>query len=73
MIRRYKSKERNCVSCYNWGRTKLLHNVQYVPELTHILLSVGQFLASGYSVTFTEIHAPSEMENLEKNWLVYLK
>lgn len=49
------------------GRTKLLHNVQYVPELTHNLLSVGQFLASGYSVTFTKIHAPSEMENLEKN------
>ncbi|CAH9081524.1 unnamed protein product [Cuscuta europaea] len=34
------------------GKTKLLHNVQYVPELTHNLLSVGQLLSGGYSVIF---------------------
>lgn len=29
------------------GRTKLLHNMQYVPVLAYNLLSVGQLLASG--------------------------
>lgn len=31
---------------------KLLHNVKYVPGLTHNLLSVGQLLSRGYDVVF---------------------
>ncbi|CAH9132625.1 unnamed protein product [Cuscuta epithymum] len=34
------------------GKTKLLQNVQYVPQLAHNLLSVGQLLCGGYSVVF---------------------
>ncbi|XP_006588014.1 uncharacterized protein [Glycine max] len=34
------------------GNTKLLYDVQYVPNLAHYLLSVGQLLNSGYSVLF---------------------
>lgn len=34
------------------GNTKLLYDVQYVPNLAHNLLSVGQLLNSGYSVLF---------------------
>lgn len=34
------------------GQVKLLHNVQFVPNLAHNLLSVGQLLSCGYSVTF---------------------
>ena len=34
------------------GNTKLLCDVQYVPRLSHNLLSVGQLLNSGYSVLF---------------------
>lgn len=34
------------------GSARLLHNVQYVPGLAHNLLSVGQLLLAGYSVTF---------------------
>ena len=31
---------------------KLLHDVQYVPNLTHNLLSVGQLMEDGYSILF---------------------
>lgn len=34
------------------GDVKVLHNVQYVPDLAHNLLSVGQLMKSGYSVVF---------------------
>lgn len=34
------------------GYVKLLHDVQFVPGLTHNLLSVGQLLSSGFSVVF---------------------
>lgn len=34
------------------GKVKLLHNVQFVPNLAHNLLSVGQLMACGYAVTF---------------------
>ncbi|CAH9060191.1 unnamed protein product [Cuscuta europaea] len=34
------------------GKKKLLSNVQYVPQLAHNLLSVGQLVSGGYSVTF---------------------
>lgn len=34
------------------GNTKLLYDVQYVPNLAHNLLSVGQLINSGYSVLF---------------------
>ncbi|XP_039128958.1 uncharacterized protein LOC120265117 [Dioscorea cayenensis subsp. rotundata] len=36
------------------GRTNTLTNVQYVPHLTHNLLSVGQLMSTGYSVEFAE-------------------
>lgn len=35
------------------GKTKLFHNVQYVPSLAHNLLSVGQLMLNGYSVQFS--------------------
>ena len=34
------------------GKSKLIHNVQYVPSLAHNLLSVGQLVEAGYSVRF---------------------
>lgn len=34
------------------GQTKLLQNVQFVPNLAHNLLSVGQLMSSGYAVIF---------------------
>lgn len=34
------------------GEVKLLHNVQFVPNLAHNLLTVSQLLSSGYSVNF---------------------
>ncbi|KAG6402582.1 hypothetical protein SASPL_134779 [Salvia splendens] len=34
------------------GDVKLIHDVQYVPSLAHSLLSVGQLMASGYSIVF---------------------
>lgn len=34
------------------GKTKLLHNVQYIPSLAHNLLSVGQLMSYGYFVVF---------------------
>lgn len=34
------------------GNVKILNDVQYVPNLAHNLLSVGQLLDSGYSVVF---------------------
>lgn len=34
------------------GETKLIHNVQYVPNLAHNLLSVGQLIANGYQLIF---------------------
>lgn len=36
------------------GNAKLIHDVQYVPKLAHNLLSVGQLMCSGYSVTFDD-------------------
>lgn len=36
------------------GEVKLLHDVQFVPNLPHNLLSVGQLLSSGYSVNFDD-------------------
>ncbi|KAG6382598.1 hypothetical protein SASPL_157729 [Salvia splendens] len=34
------------------GDVKLIHDVQYVPTLAHSLISVGQLMASGYSIVF---------------------
>ncbi|CAL5345664.1 unnamed protein product [Camellia sinensis] len=34
------------------GNIKLLHNVQFVPDLGYNLLSVGQLMAAGYSISF---------------------
>ncbi|KAG6419222.1 hypothetical protein SASPL_121438 [Salvia splendens] len=34
------------------GDVKLMQDVQYVPNLAHSLLSVGQLMASGYSIMF---------------------
>lgn len=34
------------------GETKLNHNVQFVPNLAHNLLSVGQIVANGYILMF---------------------
>ncbi|XP_074299976.1 uncharacterized protein LOC141631169 [Silene latifolia] len=34
------------------GNIKLLHHVQYVPQLAYNLLSVGQLLESGFSLSF---------------------
>lgn len=34
------------------GTVKLLHDVQFVPNLTHNSLSVGQLMGEGYSVLF---------------------
>lgn len=34
------------------GKIKLLHNVQFVPDLGYNLLSVGQLMACGYSISF---------------------
>ena len=34
------------------GKLKFLHNVQFVPDLDYSLLSVGQLMASGYSILF---------------------
>lgn len=34
------------------GNVKLLCNVQFVPNLAHNLLSVGQLMASSYSILF---------------------
>ena len=36
----------------SYGKVKLLHDVQFVPNLAHNLLSVGQLLENGYSVLF---------------------
>ena len=36
------------------GNVKLLYDVQYVPTLTHNLLSVDQLMTSGYSVVFDD-------------------
>jgi len=37
------------------GNVKLLHDVQYVPNLAHNLLSVGQLIAGGYSILFGQL------------------
>ncbi|KAH7654917.1 RNA-directed DNA polymerase protein, partial [Dioscorea alata] len=34
------------------GETKLIHNVQFVPNLAHNLLSVGQLVGNGYQLIF---------------------
>ncbi|CAL5412844.1 unnamed protein product [Camellia sinensis] len=34
------------------GNIKLLHNVQFVPDLGYNLLSVGQLMVAGYSISF---------------------
>ncbi|XP_010267663.1 PREDICTED: uncharacterized protein LOC104604813 [Nelumbo nucifera] len=36
------------------GNVKLLHDVQYVPNLAHNLLSVGQLMDGGYSILFDD-------------------
>ena len=36
------------------GKVKLSHNVQFVPKLAHNLISVGQLLVIGYSVSFDD-------------------
>ncbi|KAH7670324.1 RNA-directed DNA polymerase protein [Dioscorea alata] len=36
------------------GDEKRLHGMQYVPGLAHNLLSVGQLITKGYSVTFKD-------------------
>ena len=36
------------------GNVKILFDVQYVPTLAHNLLSVGQFITSGYSIVFND-------------------
>ena len=36
----------------SYGEVKLLHDVQFVPSLTHNLLSMGQLLGNGFSVVF---------------------
>ncbi|KAK3001640.1 hypothetical protein RJ639_021269 [Escallonia herrerae] len=36
------------------GNVKLLHDVQFVPDLGYNLLSVGQLMAGGYSVLFND-------------------
>ena len=36
------------------GEVKLLHNVQFVPNLAHNLIGVGQLLTNGYSINFDD-------------------
>ncbi|XP_010277694.1 PREDICTED: uncharacterized protein LOC104612075 [Nelumbo nucifera] len=36
------------------GNVKLLHDVQYIPNLAHNLLSVGQLIDGGYSILFDD-------------------
>lgn len=36
------------------GKESILTNVQFVPSLAHNLLSVGQLMASGYKVQFSD-------------------
>jgi len=36
------------------GKEKMLDNVHFVPDLGYNLLSVGQLMASGYSILFDE-------------------
>ena len=38
----------------NQGKVKLIHDVQYVPDIAHNLMSVGQLLTCGYSVRFEQ-------------------
>ncbi|XP_073120321.1 uncharacterized protein [Henckelia pumila] len=46
-------KEKGTVSIEtNHGKVRLLHNVQFVPDLGYNLLSVGQLMACGYSISF---------------------
>lgn len=45
------------------GGTKLIHDVQYVPSLTHNLLSVGQLIKGGYSVIFENGHCDIHDQN----------
>ncbi|KZV18661.1 hypothetical protein F511_40615 [Dorcoceras hygrometricum] len=39
-----------------FGKSKLISNVLYAPELAHNLLSVGQLLLSGFTILFDESH-----------------
>ena len=36
------------------GKLRVLKDVQYVPQLAHNLLSLGQLMASGYTVEFAD-------------------
>lgn len=36
------------------GDVKLLYDVQYVPNLSHNLLSIGQLMSSGYKILFDD-------------------
>ncbi|PKU68853.1 hypothetical protein MA16_Dca010597 [Dendrobium catenatum] len=38
----------------NDGKVKLLHDILYIPKLTHNLLSIGPLIDSGYKVEFDE-------------------
>lgn len=49
------------------GETKLIHNVQFVPNLAHNLLSVGQLIGYGYQLMFKMESPKSKMETLESN------
>lgn len=43
-----------CIKLHqNGGKLSLLKNVQYVPQLTHNLLSVGQLMDNGFDVNFS--------------------
>lgn len=47
-----KVEERGTIAITTLENKVRLLNMQYVPNLTHNLLSVGQLLANGYSVMF---------------------
>ncbi|KAG6392771.1 hypothetical protein SASPL_146997 [Salvia splendens] len=50
------------------GDVKLIHDVQYVPTLAHSLISVGQLMASGYSIVFNnKTCAITDKKSVAKN------
>lgn len=50
----FKLKERDSRNHTSHGKVKFLHDVKFVPNFAHNLLSVGQLIASGYLVLFDD-------------------
>ena len=56
MLHHSKEEIRECSEVEDRAEVevKLLHNVQFVPNLAHNLISVDQLLVNGYSVIFDD-------------------